>query len=33
VGPGKVVGQEATDSVDGSGVVNIHDHRRVGFRL
>ena len=31
--PGEVVGQEAADSVDGSGVVNVHDYRRVGFGL
>ena len=31
--PGKVVGQEAADSVDGSGVVNVHDYQRVRFGL
>jgi len=31
--PGEVVGQEAADSVDGSGVVNVYDYRRVGFGL
>jgi len=31
--PSEVIGQEAMDSVDGSGVVNVYDYRRVGFRL